>query len=309
MRRRDVLIGAGALAGTLVTSARAQDYEYEPPPEMAAMRKKFPYRVVEVSGRDVLMTWSEMAKRDGVTPIVIGGEEDFDRVVEQVVGFDDFSRRPVGEILEAAGKLTHPGSMRAVVTQRSAENRAYIEKTLAGPDSELPPNYMHITDGGLVPYTPSEVREMLKASLATEGGVVGEWPSRPVAPSLGLTVAEDVMTGSPWPKVYIAVLPTKENAAAPAFLNWGGWNDCPAPDYQVAALRSWHERYGATVVGMSGDVMNIQVTRKPNTREEAMALAREHYEHCYDIVDQGVETLSNLAAGLMVEDWWYFWWD
>ncbi len=55
--------------------------------------------------------------------------------------------------------------------------------------------------------------------------------------------------------------------------------------------------------------MNIRVKQRPQTREAAIDLAREQYVYCNDIVDQGVGTLSVLAAVLMESDWWYFWWD
>ena len=92
-------------------------------------------------------------------------------------------------------------------------------------------------------------------------------------------------------------------------MKWGGWNDCPSAEYHVAALKAWHDRYGAELVGLSGDVMNLHVTRRPGSREAALDLAREQYLYCADIVDQGVETLSALAATLMANSWWYFWWD
>lgn len=55
--------------------------------------------------------------------------------------------------------------------------------------------------------------------------------------------------------------------------------------------------------------MTLKVARQPQTREQALELAREHYVYCNDIVDQGLGTLSNLTATLMANDWWYFWWD
>jgi hypothetical protein len=55
--------------------------------------------------------------------------------------------------------------------------------------------------------------------------------------------------------------------------------------------------------------MNLTVARKPQSRDEAIALAREQYAYCADIVDQGVGTISQLAKDLMAYDWWYFWWD
>jgi len=52
--------------------------------------------------------------------------------------------------------------------------------------------------------------------------------------------------------------------------------------------------------------LNVRVARRPATPEEALELARLQYEYCHDIVDQGVDTLSALAASLMAHDWWFF---
>jgi hypothetical protein len=137
---------------------------------------------------------------------------------------------------------------------------------------------------------------------------MGEWPAEaPRSPQL--SVAADLFSGTPLPLTHLIVIPTNDWTTIPAFLRWGGWNDCPAPEYHVAALRSWRDRFGAELVGLGPDVMNIRVSRKPETRSAALDLAREQYEYCNDIVDQGVGTLSALAAGLMENDWWFFWWD
>jgi len=50
---------------------------------------------------------------------------------------------------------------------------------------------------------------------------------------------------------------------------------------------------------MSADVPNIETIDGPRSREDALALAREQYIYRSDIVDQGVNTLSVLAAGLI----------
>jgi hypothetical protein len=55
---------------------------------------------------------------------------------------------------------------------------------------------------------------------------------------------------------------------------------------------------------MAADVVEFRVTRRPKTREEALALAREHYEYCGEM-----EILADHAADLMARDWWFFWWD
>ncbi len=90
--------------------------------------------------------------------------------------------------------------------------------------------------------------------------------AEPSASNEGLSVATDVLSQKPFDKVYIALLPTAENAAAPAWLKWGNWNGCPPPDYHVAVVRRWREKYGAEIVGMSGDVLNLRVSRLPKTR-------------------------------------------
>jgi hypothetical protein len=105
------------------------------------------------------------------------------------------------------------------------------------------------------------------------------------------------------------LVPTDDWTTVPAHLRWGGWNACPAPEYHIAALRAWRDRFGAELVGLAFDTMNLRVARRPQTRPEALDIAREQYLYCSDIVDQGVGTLSALAATLMASDWWFFWWD
>jgi hypothetical protein len=109
--------------------------------------------------------------------------------------------------------------------------------------------------------------------------------------------------------VDIALIPTDDWTAIPAFFQFGAWNACPPPEYHVAALRSWRDRYGAELVGLSHDVLELRVAGRPASRAIALDLAREQYAYCNDIVDQGTGTLSGLAASLMASDWWHFWWD
>ena len=136
----------------------------------------------------------------------------------------------------------------------------------------------------------------------------GEWPEEAPA-SPGLSVTYDVLTGQPHRQIPIALIPTDDPTTIPAYLRWGGFNACPNPEYHVAALRHWRDRYGAELVGLDMGTLNVRVARRPETRDEALALARLQYDYCDDIVEQGVETLSALGASLMAHEWWYFWWD
>jgi hypothetical protein len=136
---------------------------------------------------------------------------------------------------------------------------------------------------------------------------VGEWPAEPSS-SVGRSVAKKYGR-TVLPNVHIALIPTDDWTTVPAHLRYGGRDNCPRAEYHVAALRSWRDRFGAELIGLGSDRMDLRVERRPETREQALELAGEHYVYCNDIVDQGEGTLSNLAACLFVDNWWNFWWD
>ena len=92
-------------------------------------------------------------------------------------------------------------------------------------------------------------------------------------------------------------------------MRWGGWNDCPHPEYHVAALRAWRDRFGAELVGLDSDRMDLRLARPPQSRGDALDLAREHYVYCPDSLKQGRGTLSSWAVQLLGNEWWSFWWD
>ena len=138
--------------------------------------------------------------------------------------------------------------------------------------------------------------------------LTGNWPDQ-ASPQRGFNVPAQVVSGGPLPVVYVALVPTTVGWQVPAYLGWGGWNECPEPDEHAAMMKRWGERYGAEVVCMSRDVVGMRVAQPPMDREAALALAREQFIYCADIVIQGTNTLENLAATLIGAEVWYFWWD
>ena len=60
---------------------------------------------------------------------------------------------------------------------------------------------------------------------------------------------------------------------------------------------------------MSGDVIECTVKTPPSSKQAALALAREQFVYCSDIVHQGVRSIEALAATLLNSKTWYFWWD
>jgi hypothetical protein len=140
-----------------------------------------------------------------------------------------------------------------------------------------------------------------------EWDVVGEWPAAP-RPNSGFVLPYDVSTKSPRTTV-VAVVEVAQHADVPAAVGWGNWNACPPPEEHVAIMTRWSDRYGARLVGVSSDVIEMKVTSPPTTREAAMQLADEQFLYCEDIVTQGTGSISALAATLLNGSVWYFWWD
>lgn len=137
---------------------------------------------------------------------------------------------------------------------------------------------------------------------------IGDWPDEaPPAGSMGAHL--DVLSRKPKVRVAIAKIPSPRNWEAPAYVGMGGWNECPAASVITAFARRWHERYGAEVISITHDVMEFTVSKPPADRDSAMALAKEQYIFCSDIVEQGVGDIAALAAALMNSNYWYFWWD
>ncbi|MGF7150366.1 hypothetical protein FHS96_004024 [Sphingomonas zeicaulis] len=281
LNRRLLLGGLGAtVLGYLADEGRAQPsgsaLDWLTPEQRAsyeALRAKaraaFTYERVSVPGSEALAKWEELKSSGRGWPVVIGSDEDLDRIVEQFVIEDS-------EIGAGPG-LRAPAEILA-----TAAGIAFPEDLPKWPGA----------------YQPQDL-------LAEDG----DWTVDAAAGSVGLSVTMDMVSQRLYDRVHIVLTPAKFCWEVPAYLRWGGWNACPPPEYHVAALRRWHDRYGAELVGINGDVMNLRAARPPTQRAEAMALAREVYAYCPDIVEQGTGDIAPLAAAMMADGWWYFRWD
>lgn len=147
------------------------------------------------------------------------------------------------------------------------------------------------------------------AEFATDDESLEEWPSEDVESHNGLVSIIDFMTGNPLDEVYIALIPTLNSYKVPAYLKYGDWNDCPSPEEHIAIFKYWYEKYGARIIAVTHDIIECTVDNPPKTKEEAIKLAKEQFKYCIDIVAQGTETISGLAASLLNSKYWYFWWD
>jgi hypothetical protein len=135
----------------------------------------------------------------------------------------------------------------------------------------------------------------------------GDWPSQsPPKVRLLAHCDEDEV---PRERVFLAKVPAGALFELPAHIRFGGWNECPEPEVQVALHRAWYERYGAKIISLTNDAVDCVVENPPTTRDEAITLAEEHFMYSSDLVHEGAGTISNLAANLLNARYWHFWWD
>lgn len=137
----------------------------------------------------------------------------------------------------------------------------------------------------------------------------GEWPDGDDYPNNSLSAHCDVFTRKPLDEVFIALIPTDSSWKVPAYLRIGGWNECPGAEVHSMMFKYWLEKHGARVACVADDVIEFQVEHPPQTREQALQLAKEQYIYCADIVQQGTESIEALASALLKAPVWYFWWD
>ena len=139
---------------------------------------------------------------------------------------------------------------------------------------------------------------------ATQGG----WPEDE-QPANDFYIPTDYQTNAPKPEIMLGLVPTTRGWEVPALLGFGDWNSCPLPEEHMCLIKHWHEAFGAEIVRITHDVIEMKVARPPQTRDAALALAFEQYAYCPDIVDQGVGEVESLAATLLNGTVWFFWWD
>jgi len=224
-------------------------------------------------GRDAERCWQALRAQvvtSGYWPVILGKDDDFERVT------DHLTRRYTRSMSVA--------TMLADTATIDAEE--WLRAALQMQDSEDEP--WDTTEG--------------------EFAVRGSWPTD-MAPSTTISVPYHWQTHEPYPHIAIGLVPTTTSWHLPAYLRVGDYNACPNPAEHASVLKRWEEQYGAEVVSMTHDTIELRVAHPPTNREHAIALAYEQFAYCSDIVDQGVGTLDALAATLLNGSVWFFWWD
>jgi hypothetical protein len=114
------------------------------------------------------------------------------------------------------------------------------------------------------------------------------------------------------PRVRLGLIAADRGADALAVAGWMGPANYTNDTGRLAAvLRDWEERFGARVVGVGFDDLYLSVAAPPQTDDEALRVAAEHFAFCPDNVWQSRPpyTLRAYAARILGQPVWTFWWD
>jgi hypothetical protein len=104
----------------------------------------------------------------------------------------------------------------------------------------------------------------------------------------------------------VAVLRSRDPFDALRTMATNGTNYEIDTDSIITRLREWDRRYGLRIVGAGLDWTEAELVRDPR---DWLAFAREVYEFCPDVVDQGTETVEALAEEIKKSRTVYLWWD
>lgn len=218
-----------------------------------------------VPGVDALSVWlalRELVDESGFWPVVLG---DAMRT--------ELPRRPVDEILNAAGRISVSDWLKA----RAEELDLAVQE-----------------------------REDDKSA----------WPVEPLAHSEALRIAWGLDRSAlpafkmkPRDKCLFLLAPTRDCTEVPAYLQTGGYNECPPAEYHVAMLRYWRAAFDIEVAAVGAEELEIRVANPPRSAEAARKLAIEQFLFCPDNVWQDSDTLRGLAVSVWCAPVWRFWWD
>lgn len=100
------------------------------------------------------------------------------------------------------------------------------------------------------------------------------------------------------------LLPIRKPWQALLYMGWyGAWEFAVE---QPAVLRRWERRHGAELTRAFGTTLHMRVRRRPQTIDEAFALAVEHYVFASDTLNGPQISLREHARALLAVDHWYF---
>lgn len=131
----------------------------------------------------------------------------------------------------------------------------------------------------------------------------------------GLLADPDILANQQIPRFVdhetrLALVPVRRGADVLPVLGWSGAaNHVSRTAGLSALLRSWEDRFGARVLRLGPDRLDVSVAAPPTAPEHAEAVAAEHWTFCPDRVLQDSGSLAAHAQEIRGRRSWSFWWE
>jgi hypothetical protein len=284
---RRLLLGTGAAAlasnGKLVNALSLASLKPD-----GVLGQMSLFSVAGTQAQDALTHLNRLNK-DRATAVIIGDDESLERLQESI----SFTKETPAELIRASNSLDFSKAMGVFRDQAWARSRA---------------DYMEDLQKSGKPLLEDDIEDF---PLNRPKPDLGEWVRGLEIQPKGtpFTVARDIVENTFYDKVYIALAPTPDPTEVLAWFKYGSWNECPPPEYHLAAMRYWRDLFGATITDVGFDTIVVSIRRPITTREKALEQAKLMYDYCSDIIDQGTTTISGLAQEIMNSNQFFFWWD
>ncbi|MFV8160775.1 DUF4253 domain-containing protein [Mycobacterium sp. 134] len=112
----------------------------------------------------------------------------------------------------------------------------------------------------------------------------------------------------PYPTTGLLLVAVDRPADVPATLGWTGpMNHALTAAGLSSILRSWEDRFGATLIELDFDTAQLHVPRPPGNEQQCATVAKEHIITAPDII--GPSTFNAYTSQLCRKDTWFLWWD
>ncbi len=136
-----------------------------------------------------------------------------------------------------------------------------------------------------------------------------------VAPPGGLLADPDILANQQTPRFLddetrLGLVPVRRGADVLTVLGWSGASNHVSRCAGLSAmLRSWEDRFGARVLRLGPDRLDLSVAAPPLSPEHAAAVAAEHWTFSPDRVLEESGSISEYAADIRGRRHWSFWWE
>ncbi|GLY69126.1 DUF4253 domain-containing protein [Amycolatopsis taiwanensis] len=108
----------------------------------------------------------------------------------------------------------------------------------------------------------------------------------------------------------LGLVPAQRPADVPAVLGWAGMlKSTDRVEAISAVLRSWEDRFGATLIVLGFDELELSVAAPPRSQGRALVLAAEHRAFSVRSFSGQPGNLREYAGGLVHRRHWRFSWD